>query len=96
MDTPLTPDVDLIQQDWDARSNNGEQTAIPVHGAYETLMFNRVETSGNTVSVWVGENSTESPDYIIVNPPTDIILSNNETKTDPIAAIAVAINGADS
>lgn len=73
---------------------SGNPVMVGVPGTHDVINFTRIKQDGTTVSIWVDGNTQERPDYIIVNPPTEIVNASGESEKDPLGAIALAIYGA--
>lgn len=83
----------LVQEAWD-EVFHGEPVSVTVPGTFEDITFDKLTTEENRVSVWVNGSTSESPDFVIVNPPTEVALPRTDTVFDPIGAVAVSIQGA--
>lgn len=90
--TPIEQ-AQLVQEAWDEMYHD-EPVTITVPGTFEDLSFDKLTTEENRVSVWINGSESESPDFVIVNPPTEVALPRADTVYDPIGAIAVSIQGA--
>lgn len=73
---------------------SGTEATVAVPGSYDSVHINRLERTGTTYRVWVNGNTQASPDFVIVNPPTQIINNLGKIEENPLGAIALAIYGA--
>lgn len=67
---------------------------LPVPGGKRAIQVSKVEAEGNKVSIWLTTDPTLSPDFVIVNPPTEVFNSEGVLIEDPLSAIAFLIDGA--
>lgn len=85
--------IDSTVEEYQALVNGGS-AIVPVYGTKDTVTITHLERDGNVVKVWTDGNIEVSPDYVIVNPPTEIITGPETTIEDPLGAIVQAIHGA--
>lgn len=91
-ETPASQ-TQMVQDAWDGVFK-GDPVSVTVPGAFEDIVFEKLTTESNRVSVWVSGSTSESPDFVIVNPPTEVAVTSSESESNPLGAIAVSIQGA--
>lgn len=94
-DTALTDSVQQISDAWTQAGGGSSTVSVPVYGQQTSnVRITEIQTSGNTVSVWTSGDPSLPPDFVIVNPPTNVATSATESFSDPLGALAVIIDGA--
>lgn len=94
-DTQLTDSVQQIADAWVAADGGTSTVSVPVYGQQgANVQITEIQTSGNVVSIWTSSDTTLPPDFVIVNPPTQVATSATESFSDPLGALAVIIDGA--
>lgn len=94
-DTQPTDGVQQIQDAWTSASDGTSAVSVPVYGQQNSnVTIASLQTSGNVVSVWTSTDPSLPPDFVIVNPPTQVATSATEAFSDPLGALAVIIDGA--
>lgn len=73
---------------------NGEEASVGIPGTSAVLRIKRLTVEKNVVSVWTNSSTQDAPDYVLVNPPTEVQVGPNTFVEDPLGAIAQAIHGA--
>jgi len=100
--TPQKPVLDGAKQAADqwARESKGSKDAgeskhaVKIPGADGYVFIAKLEYEGNKVSVWTSSDTNLPPDFVIVNPPTQVFSSKDNIVENPLGVIAHTINGA--
>lgn len=71
-----------------------EKHAVKIPGGEGYVFIAKLEYEGNKVSVWTSSDTSLAPDFVIVNPPTQVFLSKDNIVENPLGVIAHTINGA--
>jgi hypothetical protein len=72
--------------------NDKAQVGVP--GSRRSIEFTKVDVDDKKLSIWIGEDTDKEPDFVVVNPPTEIKNSAGALVEDPLTAIALIIDGA--
>ena len=89
----------LVKSQWDERAavlpkdRKSFKVSVAIPRTTDSLAVSNLDIEDNVVKVWLNDNISGEPDYVIVNPPTEVVTSQNVTVTDPLGAIAQVING---
>jgi hypothetical protein len=79
---------------WEALKATTGLGDLRVPGTVRYVSVSKVEALNNKVSIWISTDHTLPPDFVIVNLPTEVVNSEGELVDDPIAAVALVIDGA--
>lgn len=90
---PIVSEGTLTEASMDSLLN-GDEASVGVPGSDAVLHIKRLTVEKNVVSVWTNSSTQDAPDYILVNPPTEVQVGPNTFVEDPLGAIAQAIHGA--
>lgn len=83
-----------FRDQFDKVKDGSGKSQVSIPGTRRSVAMTKVEADGKTVSIWTGTDTAGSPDFVVVNPPTDIVGTNNQLIEDPLTAIALLIDGA--
>ena len=99
---PVTPDVAVdnkanaakFREKWAERRDSDGKTRVSLPGTRRSVEMSHVEVADNVISVWTSSEKTASPDFVLVNAPTEVSNANGIFVEDHLTAIAIAIDGA--
>lgn len=92
-DAPVTDGAKRAKDQWD-KETGGRKSSIIVPGSNDSVDIAKLTYEGNKVSVWTTSDTSLPPDFVIVNPPTQVYIDKDNVVENPLGVIAHAINGA--
>lgn len=89
----VTDGAKRAKAQWD-KETGGRKSSIIVPGSNDSVDIAKLTYEGNKVSVWTTSDTSLPPDFVIVNPPTQVYIDKDNVVENPLGVIAHAINGA--
>lgn len=79
---------------WGKLKKTDDKARVSLPGTRRSVEFVKVEVADKKVSIWTGDATDREPDFVVVNPPTEVRNSEGALVEDPLTAIALIIDGA--
>jgi len=83
-----------FKDSWAKHKSTDSTGRVSVPGSNRSVDLTKVETDNEKVSIWTSSNPSGAPDFVIVNPPTEVYNAAGNLIEDPLTAIALIIDGA--
>ena len=74
-----------FKSEWAKLKGGKEGTYTSVPGTGRNVRMSKVEASDNVLSIWISDDTSGSPDFVIVNPPSDNAMTTIATVIDGAA-----------